>query len=96
MFIHHASKTLILTDLAFNFGTDVPLSTGIFLKLYGAYNKFCPTLTIRASIKDKGAFGKSLQRILAEDFDRIIVSHGNIIEKDGKNIFKQAFRKYLI
>lgn len=94
-FIHHASKTLILTDLAFNFGSEVAPWTKFFLKLYGSYNKFGPTFTIRALIKDKNAFSESLENITAQDFDRIIVSHGRIVETNGKNILREAFNKYL-
>jgi len=93
-FIHHASKTLILTDLAFNFGSEVTSWTKFFLKLYGSYNKFGPTFTIRALIKDKIAFRESLQTIVKQNFDRIIVSHGRIVETDGKNILRKAFSKY--
>ncbi len=94
-FIHHASKTLILTDLAFNFGKNVTGWTKFFLKVYGAYDKFGPTLTIRVSIKDKHAFNESLKKIALQDFDRIIVSHGRIVESNGNIIFKEAFKKYL-
>jgi len=94
-FIHHASKTLILTDLAFNFGKDVSGWSALFLKLYGAYGKFGPTFTIRALIKDKNAFSESLKKIVLHDFDRIIVSHGRIVESNGKPMFKTAFKKYL-
>lgn len=94
-FIHHASKTLILTDLAFNFGNQDSGWSKFFLKVYGAYNKFGPTITIRALIKDKLAFSESLQNINSQDFDRIIVSHGNVVESDGKNIFNNAFKQYL-
>ena len=94
-FIHHASKTLILTDLAFNFGKAVKGWAKLFIKLYGAYDKFGPTLTIRALIKNKDAFRESLNSILQHDFERIIVSHGNTINANGKEILKQAFSKYL-
>ena len=94
-FIHHISKTLVLTDLAFNFGKDVTGWAKIFLKAYGAYDKFGPTLTIRTLIKDKKAFSVSLRKVALEDFDRIIVSHGRIVENDGKVIFNEAFEKYL-
>jgi len=94
-FIHHASKTLILTDLAFNFGKDVTGWTKLFLTLYGAHNKFGPTRIIRALIKDKRAFGESLKRVASHDFDRIIVSHGRIVESNGKAAFNEAFKKYL-
>lgn len=94
-FIHHASKTLILTDLAFNFGNDVTGWTKFFLKIYGVYNKFGPTLTIRALINDKKAFCDSIEKIASREFDRIIMSHGRIIESNGNTVFKEAFGKYL-
>lgn len=94
-FIHKASGTLILTDLAFNFSTDVKGWTRFFLKMYGAYNKCGPTRTIRALIRDKDAFTESLRRIAARDFERINVSHGNIVERNGHAMFLQAFQQYL-
>jgi len=94
-FVHHASKTLILTDLAFNFGKEVTAWTRLLLMAYGAYNKFSPTFLIRALIKDKDAFSKSLKKIALQDFDRIIISHGRIIESNGKMVFNQAYKKYL-
>lgn len=94
-FVHHASKTLILTDVAFNFGNESKGWTKIFLKLYGAYNKFGPTLTIRTLIKDRSAFSESLQKITTHHFDRIIMSHGRIIEGNGNAVFAEAFKKYL-
>ncbi|MDH5230580.1 MAG: hypothetical protein OEZ58_17930 [Gammaproteobacteria bacterium] len=94
-FIHHASRSLILTDLVFNFSSEVKGWAKLFLKLYGAYNKFGPTLTIRMLIKDKPAFKQSLEQILEHDFDRVIMSHGAIIETNGKHRLQQAFKKYL-
>lgn len=94
-FIHHASKTLILTDLAFNFGKDISGGMKIFMKLYGAYNKFGPTLTIRALIRDKKAFSESIKKVASQDFDRIIISHGKVVECNGNSVFNEAFKKYL-
>ncbi len=94
-FIHHASKTLILTDLAFNFGKNISGWSKLFMKLYGAYNKFGPTLTIRALIRDKKAFSESVKKIASQKFDRIIVSHGQVVERDGNFVFNEAFKKHL-
>jgi len=94
-FIHHASKTLILTDLAFNFGKNISGWPKLFMRLYGAYNKFGPTLTIRALIKDKKSFRESIKKIASQDFDRIIVSHGQVVDCNGNAVFKEAFKKGL-
>jgi hypothetical protein len=34
----------------------------------------------------------AVERILDWDFDQIIVGHGAIVEKNGKEVFRTAFR----
>ena len=46
-------------------------------------------------LKDKSEFKKSIDYILEWDFERVIISHGKVIEKDGKEIFREAFRSLL-
>ncbi len=94
VFIHHPSRTLILTDLAFNFGAETAGRTRFALKLYGAYGHLGPSRLIRLLIRDKRAFSTSLERILALDFDRIIMSHGIPLLQDAKQRFSAAFARY--
>ena len=94
-FVHHASKTLILTDLAFNFQGHLSGWPKLFLILYGAHRKFGPTITIRTLVKDKQAFGESMRLVMSHDFDRIIVSHGEVLDSGGKAAMEKAFKKYL-
>ncbi len=89
--IHHASKTLILTDLAFHITPTEHLVTRWISKLYGIYNKFGPTPLVKALIKDKDAFYLSIETILSHDFKRIILSHGSTIEQHAKQQFRDAF-----
>ena len=42
----------------------------------------------RKYLKDKAAFQKSIDHILGWDFDRIIIAHGNIVEINGKAVFR--------
>lgn len=89
--LHHPSKSLILTDLCFNHRHGNLLSK-IFFWLYGSYGKFGPTRMIRYLInKRPKEFKQSLDMILQHDFERIILSHGEIIEQDAKDQLKQAF-----
>ena len=46
---------------------------------------------ILASFRFGGAVVKSLERILAWEFDRIILSHGDVVERGGKTAFRRAF-----
>jgi len=93
VFFHPQSKTLILTDLAFYITSERPLFTRLFFRLNGVYNKFGPSRIFKHFIlKNKSEFKKSLDYILAWDFERIIISHGRLIEKNGKDMFAKAFR----
>lgn len=92
-FYHEASRTLILTDLVFNIHPPLNSWSTLFFKLYGAYDHFGPTRLIKMVIADKKAFRHSLEKILALDFDRVIVSHGEVLETNGKALLSEAFKE---
>ena len=92
---HPKSKTLIVTDCIFNLHNRPGITSNILLKLNGAHNRTGPSRLFKAAIKDKELFAQSLQKILQWDFETIILSHGDIIEANGKNIFLKAFKQYL-
>lgn len=91
VFLHHASRTLILTDLAFNLGPEMPFLSRVLLRLNGCYCKFGPSRLLKTTIKDPAALRRSLDRVLAWDFDRVIVSHGRNLETGGKDALRAAF-----
>ena len=90
-FIHLPSKTLILTDLAFNIHEPLDWITRLFFKAYGVYQRFGRSRLVKMLTKDTNAFAQSLHTIEQYGFDRIVVSHGRVIESDGLAQFKQAF-----
>ena len=90
-FLHYASKTLVLTDLVFNIQKPCDWWTKSLFKLYGAWQKFGPTVLIKSLIRDKAVFCNTLKSILQEDFDRIVMGHGEVLEHDAKAKLKQAF-----
>jgi hypothetical protein len=90
VFLHPATRTLLLTDLAFH----VPADGGgarLFHWLVGATGRFGPHRIIRLGIRDRGAARASLDAILAWDFDRVIVSHGELLETGGRAAMHAAF-----
>jgi hypothetical protein len=95
-FIHTSSKTLILTDLAFNVGTDVSWWTKVFFTLNGAYNVFGPTRLMRSMLSDPYALKLSMDDILFHDIQRVIVSHGKILESHAKPVLKHAFESLYV
>ena len=83
-FFHRASATLIVTDLAFNFGANSPPLTRAFIRLAGSYGEVGPSLLERLLVRDRPAFRKSLERILEWPFERVVVAHGDVSESGGR------------
>lgn len=93
VFFHPESHTLILTDLAIHICHSHCWKTKLWLRILGSYGKFgWSSIEKKIFIKDKQAFKHSIDSILKWDFDRIVLSHGALIEKNGKVLLKQAFQ----
>ena len=91
VFFHPASRSLIIADLGFNLGTDGAWWFGVLMRAYGVWNRFGPTPLEKWMMKDRAAVRDSLDRILAWDFDRVIVGHGRNLEADARRIFREAY-----
>ena len=91
VFFHPATRTLVLTDLAFNLPPGAPNRARLFHALVGAVGRFGPHRLVRFFIRDRPAARRSLERILAWDFDRIVVAHGEVLERGGKDAMERAF-----
>jgi hypothetical protein len=91
VFFHPASRTLVLTDLAFNVRRGAPNRARTFHALVGAVGRFGPHRIVRLAIRDRQAARRSVDRLLAWDFDRVVVSHGEVLETGGKRAVETAF-----
>ncbi len=89
-FLHRASRTLILTDLIFNLGPDMPFLSRLLLKLNDCDCKFGVSRLFKTTIKDRAALRRSVDQVLAWDFDAIVVSHGANIPSGGKPLLREA------
>lgn len=90
VFYHGASRTLVLTDLCFNFDPPPKGWTGIFLRLAGVHGKLAVSRLMRSMLNDRDALRPVLARILEWDFDRLIVTHGQNISSGAKRAFEDA------
>lgn len=91
VFAHRASRTLLTCDLAFNLGREAPFATRAVFRLLGGYGRFGPTLVEKLLIRDRAAARASLERILAWDFDRVVVTHGAVLEHGGREALRAAY-----
>lgn len=91
VFCHRPSRTLIVTDLIFNLGPEMPWLSRVLLRLNDCYCKIGPSRLLRSTITDRAALKSSLDRVLAWDFDRVVLSHGRNLESGAKDTLRTAF-----
>lgn len=91
VFFHPATRTLLLTDLCFNMMHSDSLITRIVMRIMGGYGHFGPSRLAKSFMKDKAAVKRGIERILQWDFDRVTVTHGEVLETNGRAMFKQAY-----
>ena len=91
VFCHRVSRTLIMCDLAFNFGPRAAAPTRVLMRLIRSYGSFGPSKLDPWLIRDRAAARQSLERILSWDFDRIIVAHGDVLESGGRDALRRGY-----
>jgi hypothetical protein len=92
---HRASRTLILVDLIENF-TDATPNTGGALKFWFKFvlrmwENPRPAPEYRIGWTDRAVAAKSLRRILAWDFRQIVLSHGDLIDRNAHGVAAEAW-----
>jgi hypothetical protein len=92
VFLHRASRTLLCLDLCFNVRRASSLFTRVFMRANGAWNRFGPSRAFRyVMMKDARAVRASLDRLLAWDFERVTVAHGDVLEGGGRSALRESF-----
>lgn len=92
--LHRRSRSLLLCDLAFLF--DRAQLDQLLWRLLLRFNGVKPgTLSFsritRRFIRDPAALRRSIDRLLALDFDRVIPAHGAVLETGGREALARAF-----
>jgi hypothetical protein len=93
VFYHPATHTVLFTDLVFN----VPKGrfsglTDLFFWMIGAEGRFGPHRLVRyLFVRNRAAARESAQRILQWDFDRVTLTHGDVLERGGQEAVRRAF-----
>jgi len=92
VFLHRPSRTLLCLDLCFNVRRSSSLLTRLFMRANGALGRFGPSRLFRYAImKDARAMRASVDRILAWDFERVTVAHGDVLERGGNAALRESF-----
>ena len=91
-FLHRGTRTLLLTDACFNIHRSDSWLTRVGLRLNAAWQRFTPSRLFKSFIKDREALRVSIERILEWDFDRVVVAHGDVLERAGRDALREAYR----
>ncbi|HTO69156.1 MAG TPA: DUF4336 domain-containing protein [Myxococcota bacterium] len=93
VFFHPATRTLVCTDLVMNVAKgDVHGWTRLFFLAVGAEGRFGPHRGVRwLFIRDRAAARGSVERMLQWDFDRVVMAHGHVLERGGRDALRSAF-----
>jgi hypothetical protein len=91
VFLHRPSRTLILCDLCECVHSDAPWPWRLLGRAAGIYEHHGPPVDMKLSFNDRAALKSFVQRVLDWDFDRIVLSHGNLVERHGKDVFRAAY-----
>jgi hypothetical protein len=88
--LHRPTRTLVVTDLLYNFQPRDPWSTRAIMRGLGGYPGVKTSLLEKVAMKRNVARAE-IDRLLSLDFDRLIMAHGALVETGGKAALRDAF-----
>jgi hypothetical protein len=91
VFHHRASRTLLVSDLVFHIDADSPFPARLVSRLMGGYGRCAPSALERFLVRDRTAARRAFERILAWDFDRIVMAHGRVLESGGREALRRGY-----
>jgi hypothetical protein len=90
MFLHQASKTMIATDFVFHYPEPKGWLFRFYLSLTRSVGVPAQTLIMRNMVKDRAALKQTRSELLAWDFERLFMAHGEPIQSGGKAALEKA------
>jgi hypothetical protein len=91
VFFDGASRTLLLTDVCQHITARQPRPVSWLARALGVHERLAMSRSLRLlMLRDREAAKSSRDRILAWDFERVIVAHDTIVERDGRAAFQRA------
>ena len=88
---HRPSRTLILSYFVFNIALPAGAPVPFFLRWVSGIKAFPATSRlVKWAARDREAVKQSWDRIMAWDFERVVVGHGEIIAPNAKDLLQEA------
>jgi hypothetical protein len=93
VFLHRSSRTLITSDLIEYFTEHGEWFTRMYLKLAGTYRNPGFPKIVKAMYKDHALAKLAFEAMLAWDFERMIIAHGDVlVDDDPKGVIRRTYR----
>ena len=92
---HEPSQTLLTADLLYNYQSEQFPAEKLFFRMIGNYGRPNVAFYHRFSVKDKSSIRCMIDKVTSWPINRIIMSHGRIIESaDAGTIFADAWKGF--
>jgi hypothetical protein len=75
-----------------NHDTSPHAVTRVYLRLAGLKGRVGWSRFFRLVYTDRRAARRSIDRLLAHDFDRVILAHGRVLQSGGREAVREAYR----
>ena len=95
VFLHRASRTLVAVDLVENFRDHTPGTNAILramMHVMRMWGRPRPAPELRMFTRDRKAARQALERILAWDFDRAVIAHGELLDPSPHEAIREAWQ----
>jgi hypothetical protein len=91
--VHPVSRTLVVADLVHHIGRPPGAWTRTYSSLMGFYDQVALSRVIRwTAFSDRAAARKSVDAILEQPFERIVVGHGTPVVSGARDALSEAYR----
>jgi glyoxylase-like metal-dependent hydrolase (beta-lactamase superfamily II) len=90
VFFHPGSRTMICADIVFNLARHPSRLTRAVARMLGQREPGATWLE-HLMMRDRAAAREQIGRMLAWDIDRIVLSHGPLIERGGREVLRRAY-----
>jgi hypothetical protein len=92
VFLHRPSRSIVVTDLFFYMRECQHWLTRAYLKWGDALGRPAQTKLLKFFVKDKAALARTRETLAGWDFDRVVLAHGDLIERGGQAGLREALK----
>jgi hypothetical protein len=90
--LYRPARTLVVADLVHNVGRPTHRWSVVYTRLMGFYDQIALSRVIRwTGFTNKRATRRSIDAVVAQPFDRLVVGHGAPVPSGGHDAFAAAY-----